>query len=185
MFGKNLATKGVIAAALAMACASSAAAYQVLVFPTSRIYLSNTYMGAPIDTLTRNIDGNIAYFTLSGVDNETFSAPSGVPAKPGEVHPYSLSLIMNSDTASWNTDLFPVLTLWTADGGGGLTIGTQVGDHGTNLVNLFQSSRGTGQVYDFQPFASVPEPESWTLLLVGLGGLGAGLRRAKHRAARV
>jgi PEP-CTERM motif len=34
-----------------------------------------------------------------------------------------------------------------------------------------------------EPVAAVPEPATWAMLLVGLGGIGATLRRRRHTAA--
>ncbi|MCP5398047.1 MAG: PEPxxWA-CTERM sorting domain-containing protein [Sphingomonas sp.] len=41
-----------------------------------------------------------------------------------------------------------------------------------------------GTLTDGYSFAAVPEPQTWALMIVGLGGVGAGLRRSRRRQAK-
>ena len=180
--GKTRLFSGLAAGALSLVVAASAAATAVVVFPFTSVALSRTYGGTPDDILSRTVSGDIATFTLSGLDNATFSLYYGRVPELGALHQYNLN--QSPLSASWNTAVYPDVTLWTTSAGGGLTVGSQPGDHGVNLFNLFRAAPqyGTGQVYDFGSL-SVPEPASWTLMLIGLGGLGASLRRARARYA--
>ncbi len=170
---------GLAALAVEAVCPVVALAAQVLIFPVQTVQLSDSYLGAPVDTLSRTLTGHVANFTLSGRDHATFSVGFGFTPDDSDIHPYSLSVSLLS--ASWSTEEFPYLTLWTEAGSGGFTVGDQVGDHGHNLFNLFKAADSRGQVYGFGTLA-VPEPATWSLILVGFGVIGANLRTAKRRA---
>ncbi len=166
-----------LAAAGLMACAASASA-GTITFLAGTYDLSTSYLGDPTDTLVINVSGGVASFDLDS--SITWSLPD-VATPDGDVFgghnaPYFLA---SSVTApSWDTETYGYLTFWASSENGGMTIGAQPGDGGgggVNLVNLFQSSEGTGQVF------AVPEPATWALMLTGFAGLGAAMR-ARRRA---
>ena len=182
MIDKKALAGGVATAVLCLCAPAPASALQIVSYPRSTVWLADAYGDPASDSLTRTIHGHVAYFVLSGVDNATFTTPFGLPSAPGDVQ--SDNVIVPILSASWDTAKYDFLTFWMPSRGGGLTVGTAPGDQATNLFNLFQAAPefGSGQVYNFGPLGGVPEPATWTLMVIGVGGLGASLRRANKRA---
>jgi len=170
---------GLMAGAACLLSAASAMAVQVIVFPPSFLILSRTWGGPAEDTLVRTVSGTTAKFVLSGPDSAVFTLQFEQPAA-GALSTYSDHAVLLS--ASWNKAIYPDVTLWSTSAGGGLTVADSWGDRGAILYNLFQAAPGYGlaQVYDV---ASIPEPATWSLMLIGVGGLGASLRRARTKPA--
>lgn len=168
---------------MVLAAPVGVSAAQVLLFPVATVYLSDHYLNVPVNKLTRTFSGNISNFTLTdyqtGAVQGTFSVRFAIVPAPADIGPYSYNASVMS--ASWDRVAFPYLTLWTTSGGGGLTVGDQKGDKGNNLYNLFQAEEGFGlaQIYAFGE--GVPEPSTWALILVGVGGLGASRRARRFR----
>lgn len=165
--------------AAAMIGAGVANASSTVTFNPGTYYLAYTDFGSPVDTLVVSISGGNADFTLSGSDNETFTVPNNsVPdlVLPGPNPVYDVSSL---PSYSWDSSAYPYLTFYTNSNGGGMTIGSQPSDVGSNLVNLFQSSDGTGQVFSI---SGVPEPATWLMMLAGLGLAGAALRSRRRLA---
>ncbi|MBV8683496.1 MAG: PEPxxWA-CTERM sorting domain-containing protein [Caulobacteraceae bacterium] len=174
---KTIAAAACAAAAVLGASAASASA--VVTFVPGTYYLSNSRLGAPTDTLVVSVTGGTADFALSGGDSETFSVPNNSTPDQlvfGNSPVYNVSSLTSY---SWDGSAYPYLTLYTNSVGGGLTIGSKPSDTGSNLVNLFQSTDGSGQVFTI---SSVPEPASWSLMLAGVALAGATLRSRRRLA---
>jgi hypothetical protein len=152
-------------------------------FDPGTYFLSDTHLGAPIDTLVVTVSGGVASFVLTGADNYTFSVPS--PSTPtGTVDgthndPYYL-VNQTTVTASWDASIYPYLTFYHTGFFGGLSVGNQPGDPAgsTLLFNVLQSNNGTGQVFN----NATPLPATWTMMLAGLAGVAflAVYRRRKN-----
>ncbi|HEY2049374.1 MAG TPA: PEP-CTERM sorting domain-containing protein [Caulobacteraceae bacterium] len=60
---------------------------------------------------------------------------------------------------------------------------TETSSDASNGFNAyFYSPQQSGGTFTITPLTSVPEPAAWTLLLAGLGGLGAALRSSRRRS---
>ncbi len=63
--------------------------------------------------------------------------------------------------------------------------GTSSGDPGTSSGDPLSSSGGPGGSSGGPPpVSAVPEPETWALMIVGMFGIGAAMRRNRRRNAR-
>jgi hypothetical protein len=168
------------AAALALTTVGEAVAGPAVQFLPGTYYLAYSTGDAPVDTVTVSLSGGYADFTMTGDDSETWSISNA--SIPDFSYDYEgvgyFAYAIQS--ASWNTTDDPYITFWVSHDGGGLTIGPDEGDPGANfdLVDLFTSSSGPGQVFD------VPEPAAWTIMIVGIGLTGGVLRRRRAMAAR-
>jgi hypothetical protein len=160
--------------------AQAAHATETVSFNPGTYYLSDSDLGPVADTLVVTLSGGTADFTLSGTDNATFTVPNNSTPSGGGSSPYYL-ITGSSITASWDTTAYPYLTFWSTGADGGVTAGSVPGDSGTNDFNTFQSTDGTGQVFTA---TGVPEPGTWTLILIAFSGVGAGLRAARKAPMR-
>jgi hypothetical protein len=163
------------------------AAAEAVTFIPGSYSLAQSDLGPPVDTLDLTVSGGIATFVLTGLDNATFAVPDmSTPAGGGTTNPYYM-VDGASVTGSWDKTVFPFITFWDTSLDGGFTIGSQPGESGRNLVDVFQSAPGTGQVFAFGVSAqSIPEPATWAMVVLGVGLMGAGLRmnaRSKEGAS--
>lgn len=171
-----------IAASLLAGAPAVASAAQSIRFAPGVYYLDDYVPGAPVppptDTLTVVVNNGVAYFTLSGTDNATFSVPD--PSVPtgtdidddGLFNPY-YQVGSSGVSASWDATAYPWLTFWSNGIGGGVTAGSIPGDFGSNLFDTSGSTIGPSQVF------VVPEPECWMLLLAGFAAIGTAARRRR------
>jgi hypothetical protein len=159
--------------------ASTAHAVEIVTFVPGTYYLAADDFDTAVDTLVVSVSAGTAKFTLTGIDNATFTAPNNSSPMGGGVDPY-YSISGSSLTASWDTGAYPYLTFWSTGDGGGATAGSIPGADGSNYFDIYQSTLGTGQVFTA---TGAPEPAAWTLMLMGFGGLGAVLRAARKRPA--
>ncbi len=170
----------IAAGALAVLALAAAPASATIIFNAGTYALAYSDLGAAVDTLTITVSGGVASFALSGEDTETWSLPDiATPDGGGPGNPF-FDATAPSVEANWDTETYPYLTFWSTTSFGGLTIGSVAGGDtgGENLVDLFQSTLGTGQVYTY-----VPEPAAWALMLVGFAGLGAAVRSRRRAMA--
>jgi hypothetical protein len=142
-------------------------------------------------SLKVTISGPTVSFTVTDLDNSsedaTFTLPNyEIPAGviTGD-SPYFSVLpdskgVVTLQNANWDTTAYPYVTFYSAANGGGLTIGSAEDGTPPNLTVLFNSAQTTGSPY---ALVTVPEPEAWSLMLVGVGFSGAVLRRRKAPAA--
>jgi hypothetical protein len=132
----------------------------------------------PDQTLVLTVSAGVATFSLTGAETVSFTLPNdaSISTDFGED-----SVVFSSSAAgspTWSPASYPYITFWSTAELGGLTIGTIPGDQGTNLIDNFESNDGTGQF-----FSPVPEPAAWTVMLVGLAGLGATVRSRRAGAS--
>ncbi len=168
-----------LAAALVAVSATSASA-TIVTFVPGTYYLAKISGDTPTDILTVTVTGGIANFVIDDADFVTFSVPDNSTPE-GVVlsgSPYYASSSLPS--TNYSATAYPYLSFYSTAVGGGLTIGTEIGDTGSNRVNLFESNIGTGQVYTL---SGVPEPAAWALMLTGFGLLGGALRGRRGSAA--
>ncbi|HXQ17554.1 MAG TPA: PEPxxWA-CTERM sorting domain-containing protein [Caulobacteraceae bacterium] len=156
---------------------SGAAAAEVVSFIPGTYSLAQSNLGPAVDTLDLTVSSGVATFVLTGLDNATFSVPEmSTPAGGGTTNPYYM-VDGTHVTGSWDKTIFPFITFWSTPLQGGFTIGSQPGESGRNVVDVFQSTQGTGQVFAFGVVAqSIPEPATWAMVLLGVGLIGGGLR---------
>ena len=169
-----------VGALAVLALAAAPASAETIIFNAGTYELADTNLGTVADTLTISVSGGVASFALSGQDDETWSLPDiATPDGGGPGNPFFDATTPSVTSPSWDTGTYPYLTFWSTVSYGGLTIGGAAGsDSGPNLVNLFQSTPGTGQVYTY-----VPEPAVWALMLAGFAGLGAAVRSRRRAMA--
>lgn len=155
-----------------------AAQAETVTFDPGTYYLAYSNLGPVVDTLTVTVIGGVATFDLTGADSALFTVSSpSTPAGDYVGNPY---YIVTPSTANWDTISFPDLTFWYTTSDGGLTVGSQPGDQGTNFIDLYQSTPGTGQVFN----NATPLPSTWTMLIAGFVGLGfLAYRGTKKNAA--
>jgi hypothetical protein len=152
-------------------------------FDPGTYHLSSSYLGSPTDTLVVSVAAGVASFVLTGADSATFSISS--PANPtgyftsaeSQANPYFQAASLMAP--SWNSSTYPYVTFFYDDSKGGLTVGTAPGDAGTNLIDLFQSSEGSGQVFT----AVAPLPAALPLFAGGLGLFGFLATGRKRKGA--
>ena len=145
-------------------------------------YLAESNLGTSVDTLVVSISGGVADFTLTGTDNATFTVPN-LATPLGLQFGDSPYFAAPPVTASWDLSTYPYLTFWATPNDGGFTAGSVPGDTGSNFINIYQSTDGTGQVFSL--LNTTPLPSSWTMMLAGLAGFGffAVYRRRKNGSA--
>jgi hypothetical protein len=147
-------------------------------------YVSGAPPTAPTDTLVVTVTGGIASFALSGTDAASFSvpddsSPTGTDIdNDGVFDPYYL-IPGSAISASWDTSLYPYLTFWSADIGGGVTAGSIPGDLGVNQFDTSGSTSGPSQIF------AVPEAGAWTMMVIGVTAVGAAVRRSSGGSATV
>jgi hypothetical protein len=171
---KGLSAAGILAAA-AMG-AQGAQAAETVTFIPGTYSLAETNLGSPVDTLVVTVSAGTASFVLSGADNATFTLPDSSTPTGGGGNPYYL-ISSSGGSASWDTTSFPYLVFWSTPSDGGLTADAVSDDSGPSDFNLFQSTAGTGQVFTV---SGVPEPAAWTMMLVGVGCVGAMARSSRR-----
>ncbi len=161
-------------AAATLACAVSAQAATVT-FNAGTYSLAASNLGDPVDTLTITVTSGTAFFKLVGQDNETFSLPD---VSAPDALPASSPAFNSPADANWDTTTSPWVTFYPTVFWGGLSIGPSPGGDVGDLVDLYQSTEGTGQVFTL---STVPEPADWAMMLAGLAGAGGALRLARRR----
>lgn len=148
-------------------------------------------------------------FTLTGSDTFSFTLASPSTPSGQETENFFGPVFYYSSVSGFNgsATTFPFLTFYNAANGGGLSVGTKVGDYsgdsGTVTYDLFNVD-STAQLYSGAQTApvfatgtyglttlssgdetlvisdvptAVPETATWAMLLVGLGAIGVAMRR--------
>lgn len=167
-----------------LAAVPTQAGAEVVSFIPGTYYLAYNYDFPPVDELDVAVASGTATFTLTGVDNATFSVPNksvptGVITLFGSDNPYYQ--VSAPLTASWSASTYPYLTFWTEDQSGGFTVGTAPGYLGTHLLDLTTSNEGPGQVFTISAVplpAALPAFGTAILGLIGFGFSSGRTRRA-------
>lgn len=166
-----------ITIAALMGLAGPAAATEIVHFTPGTYLLSNHNLDAPVDTLVVTVSGGIANFTLTGADSAMFSVPdASIPTQLTSGRDPLYSIPTSGITASWDTTAFPILTFFSTADEGGLEVTSAT----MTLIDLFQSTQGTGQVFTL---TDAPEPMTLALFGAGLAGAAAFGRRRKMAQA--
>lgn len=111
----------------------------------------------------------------------------GVAVTPGTLPGFPSGVSSGSYTAVLDLSQTSTYTAGFLTFGGGTTEGAQAalldGFHdGTAYFNIHTNTFPGGEIRGF--LAAVPEPESWALMILGLGLVGAVLRRSRHLKLR-
>lgn len=171
----------------ALAAGGAAAAWAVNFIPGTYHLSSLGYLSPADETVDVSVSGGVASFTMSGVTAATFSLLDGsAPDKViyGDDAAYLTSSLIS---ASWPANPYRYLTFWSdnPDDLGGLSIAHYAGANGPLLTTLFTAydgpsvNDGGGQLFALSG-GPAPEPGTWMMALLGLGGLGAALRRRRR-----
>jgi hypothetical protein len=119
------------------------------------------------DTYGMSTGSNVLYFTGAG-DLYTLNTATG-----------AATLVGPTASATFGADVYENGTLY---GGSNSPLAVYTLNPATGAGTLDASvSGGADRFWGLTPIASVPEPASWTLMLVGLGVLGASLRRSRRK----
>jgi hypothetical protein len=169
---KNLLVATVLASA---ACVGASAA--------SAAIIPITFTAPGVDGSFSGTFGDRGITTPTFTDTFTFTLPSGLTSTVLTSTLQSLSTDVNFTSVSLNGHLF-------ATGASGQNEFRFLDDltvtSGTQTLVVTGTSGGNGSydgVLAFAPLRAVPEPASWTLMIVGFGGLGAAMRRRRAIAA--
>jgi hypothetical protein len=71
-------------------------------------------------------------------------------------------------------------TPWTAAGTNYFVI-NEAGGGVSDVIKTFNDANGAELFFYSDPIGGVPEPATWAMMLVGLGGLGAAMRMARGK----
>lgn len=148
--------------------------------------LSSTLNGSPVDLFGPSPFSIASVTTTFGppvVDVRTGNMPLGRPTNQG----YIFGIIDFVLPATYSLDLISALSSYT-----GVLNQSRVGVGGAdgvayymfNLTGVTISGSQPPMTAGPVPVTPVPEPYSWSLMIIGLGMVGAGIRRRQHRTAK-
>ena len=100
------------------------------------------------------------------------------------------STTLLTDTADWRaTGQVAAGSTWSAPSGAPVGLGLNgvgpwggVGDVSSNAQWIWSQTDPSGEAFFSTTIAAVPEPATWAMMLVGLGGLGVALRSRRKPA---
>ena len=133
------------------------------ILASSAFNINTTLTTTPVQyTISRQ--GSTATVGLSASPAATMLSPAGLAAFIGNTVIPVVHTLQN----------VVVTTTKVSGGGGNHSVSTTINDNGELTV-----------VYISTDVATIPEPQSWALLIAGFGLVGAALRRQRRAVARV
>ena len=115
---------------------------------------------------------------------------AGVAVTPGTLPGFPVGLTSGSYTTPSPLDLTDPVTYtasFVTNFGAGTTAGAQAAlleglQNGTAYFNIHTTTYPGGEIRGF--LAPVPEPQTWALMIVGFGLVGAAIRRSRRRRSQ-
>jgi hypothetical protein len=134
-------------------------------------------------------------FSYTSSDNGTASwTQSSTPIPGNYVNGFNTTVFVTNgtETAFSSTDSFTEVLFFPTSGSGGFLAGgsDEVGDNGAVIYSGTEASPvfspGTYTLYDGSltvtaEASGVPEPAAWSMMLLGVAGVGDGLRTRRDR----
>jgi hypothetical protein len=107
----------------------------------------------------------------TSLGNQTWVLPASIPGCGSENEPTCEPVGHFTSTSFWSPGAIGTFVIY--DSGGGIS----------DVIRTFNGANGAELLFSSDPsLLPVPEPATWALMLVGLGGIGAAMR-FRRRAA--
>lgn len=146
---------------------------------TAEYYLYSDDGGKPGQVLTHGygkninvIDTDLSFYNWGTVKSLAFEFESKIPVNAGSIYWLGMHLSETYESNQWVYDN----ALW----GYSSSIGNTVYSHESNLSEWFDYYPGT-LAFSLQGVAAVPEPDTYAMLLCGIGLIGFMVRQRNKR----
>jgi hypothetical protein len=177
----------VAASALAMSLAAAGVAEAVVLPPVTVACTSSDFTGATIQACQGFFDGNLLNSTGDNIAFQTQALSDLGFTWDGSTILQSFSDLAGSNP-TFTPDLFGISYIGIHYGNGGgspggtafYRIDAGAGISGLTLNPPFPATSNL-LVYGTGPGGGVPEPATWAMLILGMGGVGAALRSRRRQ----